>query len=701
MKKNMLYVKQLAGIVGGVFLMSLPMGFVSCKEEIDESNFAIKKEQTAADFIESDAQFSMIKQVFQTVRLGSSTNASPIFSALTARGNYTVFLPSNEAMAKYLGEQGFASIDELLKNEEKATLVAKSCIIDNGDEAAFETADFPVTGAFSKPNLNDRLLSCKLDDESNFIINGIAMVVDEDNEVSNGFVHVVNSVVAPSALTLDKLIASADNMKAFSYLLEKTGWNEKLRENLDVKYENPDRPLTYKLENVDLFNFMQHRYIGYTAFIEPDSVYKAEFGIEFDEQGKLVDSLAFLQKVAAYAEPIYGNGSAGAEDYTNEDNAVNRFVAYHLLDGKMAYNNILHHYNEIGYKFGDPKNPQTKTYPTNVWDFFTTKGKHRELLMVTQVGESSMVEADKMNHPIYVNRISNYANGPEEDYKEESVVPGYEGLLVSATNGENDNNGLNGYYYPVNKLLACTQGLRREMQKRRIRIDVTTMLPELLSNNVRGGVYMRFENGYFDNISRESPDTKLLYLQNYAAADWNDYQGDEFMVSGLYDFTMQLPPVPETGNYEIRMGVAHNSLRGMCQIYFGDDPDRLKPAGLPYDMRQPGGPDNPAMPWTADVDDWIINIENDRNLRNQGYMKAPMYFTICNGNGTTADAVRKRGGVFAPVRRIVTVAHMERGKKYYLRFKTALKKTDSQFFMDYFEFASTSVYNGPVAEDIW
>ena len=63
------------------------------------------------------------------------------------------------------------------------------------------------------------------------------------------------------------------------------------------------------------------------------------------------------------------------------------------------------------------------------------------------------------------------------------------------------------------------------------------------------------------------------YLQ--AGGAWRDYQADEVMVAGLYDFVLKLPPVPVDGTYEIRMGASHNTLRGMAQIYFGSDPLRL------------------------------------------------------------------------------------------------------------------------------
>ena len=43
----------------------------------------------------------------------------------------------------------------------------------------------------------------------------------------------------------------------------------------------------------------------------------------------------------------------------------------------------------------------------------------------------------------------------------------------------------------------------------------------------------------------------------------------------------------------------------------------------------------------------------------------------------------------------------QRGKSYYIRFKSALKKLDSQFFMDFFEYAPSNIFNGATPEDIW
>ena len=86
-------------------------------------------------------------------------------------------------------------------------------------------------------------------------------------------------------------------------------------------------------------------------------------------------------------------------------------------------------------------------------------------------------------------------------------------------------------------------------------------------------------------------------------------------------------------------------------------------------------------------------------MRNLGYLKGPQYFTMTNGQADTP--VRMRGGSAAAIRRIITVQEMRADETYYLRFKSALRKTDAQFFLDYFEFVPTQVYNGPQPEDIW
>ena len=704
MKKNIFKVQSLAASVGTLLLFGSIFGLSSCKETIDESNFAIKSELTITDYLTTTDNLSMITEIFGKVRLGNDS-ASYMTSVLSARGNYTVFAPTNEAVEAYLAEEGLTSIEEM--NKEQLEQIAKSCVIDNGDLNAYETAEFPQRGSFSTPNLNNRELSCEEKTDSlgivSYVVNGTSLVIDSDIDLSNGVLHVVETVVNPSSDFLAKSIGLAGNMQVMANLLNVTAWADTLNNkdyNLDMDYEKEERELVYNLNNVAPFSVAQHRYLGFTAFIEPDSIYAEWLGLDFekDAEGNLTNWESILSALKQKCIAVYGSNEYD-EDLTHPDNAVNKFVAYHLVDGKMAYNKLTINFSEYGYDYGsDPMRPQTTNCPTNVWDYYTTMGKHGGLMKITKVGDLSLVDTDQGKR-LYINRISVYANGRKDNYHEKDITE--RGTLITdATNGEFDNNALNGYYFPIDRILLYDETIRKQLASERIRIDVNTMLPEILSNSIRQVKYVRFPNGYFNNILNESDDTKLLYLcvSSQGGGDWNDHQGDEFMVSGLYDFTMKLPPVPVDGTYEIRMGVAHNSLRGMCQIYFGDDPNRLTPAGLPYDMRQTAT-NNAAIPWVADGEDETVNAENDKNLRNQGYMKGPNY--ICLNASKGKNPVRERSDAYPALRRIVTTANMEAGKSYYLRFKTALKKSDSQFFMDYFEFVPTSIYNGALPEDIW
>ena len=681
------------GVLVGI--CTAPMALTSCSEVIDKSNLVVKSELTAADYISQNPEFSLAEALFKRVKLGNSDGASPIYSVLSARGNYTVFLPTNEAVQHHLDSLGVATLDEL--SAEELDAMAKSCIIDNGDNSAYETPDFPTSGAFPVSCLSDRLLSCNMDDNADFIINGTSRVIKGDIEVSNGFIHVVDAVIFPSLNTLDEQIAQADNLKVFSYLLQRTTFCDSLHEYLDMSYERNDRPLTVHLGEFT-YNYAQHRYVGYTAFVEPDDVYARTLGIapQVDEEGNLTNGEEIIQRLQEQDDVQAAYGSSHLDDFTHPDNPVNRFVGYHLLYGRMAYNRMVFHYNETGYKYGDWKNPQMVNAPTNVWEFYTTMGRHHGLVKITQVGDAGF-EHD-MDHKIYLNRISTYANGPHDDYHETGVVPGYAGIPVNTDNGENDNNAINGYYHTINDLLVYTPGVRNEMYKRRIRMDIASTLPELATNNLRGDFKTAFDKGYLSRFVRVSSETQIGH-SHAQGSGWLALWGDEFRVFGLYDFVYQLPPVPKDGTYELRMGISHGPIRGMAQIYFGENPDNLSPAGLPYDMRQTIGPDNTAITWIADVDDASVNAENDKTLRNQGYLKGPLYFTYSTGRAD--QPIRHMSGSYCHVRKIIITADMKADKTYYLRFKSALRKLDAELNLDYFEYASKAVYNDVLPEDYW
>lgn len=733
MKKNIIMSARFASLLSLVLCFGLCTMLTGCKEDIDESNFAIKSDQTLTDYLSASPNLSSIKAIFDRVKLGSGAKASSMTSVLSARGNYTVFAPTNAAVVAYVQAQtGSSDVNAL--SYEQAELVAKSCIIDNGDNDAYETADFPQNNeSFAISNLNDRRLTSSLANDE-FTINGNAKVVQSNIDLSNGMLHIVSTVIAPSNDLLPDLIKQAPNMKIIGRLIQETGWAAKMQKYADLEYENNSTILasagtTKRFASFD-FPFMEKKAIGYTAFVEPDEVYKNEWGINIttDDQGEITNWDEVLQIVKTKCNGIYGAVADDvAADLTNEDNPVNRFVAYHLLKGNMASDEFVHHYNEVGYSFGKDKlNPQTTNLPVDVWDYYTTMGKHRGLLKLTQLANQDRICADGEDGQFYLNRISEYRNGipfegvetTETDYKEKSTEPNQPGVNginirirlsndVGAVdeNGNSvpaDNNALNGFYYPIDHILMYDNDTRRLLASQRMRIDLVTMLPELFDNDIRGMKVRYFPNEYFENITVKSSVTQIYYLQEGRVAHngaWKDYQGDEFLFSGKYDFVLKLPPVPQKGNYELRMGFSMNELRGMMQAYIGESPDNTQPVSLPIDLREQVS-QIPGQPWVDDANASSVAeiIENDRNLRNQNYMKGPQYIYTC-GETTT---IRNATPTYPALRRILGIFELDPAKTYYLRFKSVMESSETQFQVDYFEFVPTSVITDPTnPEDIW
>lgn len=248
------------------------------------------------------------------------------------------------------------------------------------------------------------------------------------------------------------------------------------------------------------------------------------------------------------------------------------------------------------------------------------------------------------------------------------------------------------------KLLVNTGGLSDELYKQRIRMDIAATIPDLITNNYRSNCKVAFGPEFLSRIIRQNSGVFIGHT-HCMGSGWFALWGDEFRVFGLYDVTYKLPPVPKDGIYEIRMGLSHSPRRSMAQIYFGDAPDRLAPTGLPYDMRQTPSSTNSSIPWIQDGDDQTTNRENDKNMRNHGYLKGPRYFTYTTGNAE--QPIREKGGETCEIRKIICTVNLQAGKTYYLRFKSALKKLDAELNINFFEYASKAVYGSAEPEDIW
>ena len=441
-----------------VLLAGMAAGLSSCKDEVDESNLVTKTEATVWDYLDSVAIYSDYAALLEEVNTGDGkeANSSSLASFVSGYGNFTVFPATNDAMAAYALERtGGASSDWHQLSQEDKLFIAYNSILDHGDDEAYAWADFPTTGTFALGTLDKRLLTVELTEDNEFIIEGMARVVDPDIKLKNGYIHGVDHVIAPSRSTVADLIGAADNLKIFSLILGRTGWTD----SLSVPYEDPNFSTDGYPESAvyqsgqDASALVEERYNAFTVFVEPDSLLtlpESEGGwaidLQLNEAGDVANPDEVLAQMEQRAAQTYGSTNLG--QYTDPQNPLNRFVAYHLLDGAMAYNKLVMHMNEFGYDPGTNSfDPQLTRLSVDVWDYYTTMGQTRCLLKVTQNGD-----LEDGVYPIYLNTAREYNDGRDGDYKVVSITR--RGQKISPTNGTHGiNSAVNGFYYPIDGIL--------------------------------------------------------------------------------------------------------------------------------------------------------------------------------------------------------------------------------------------------------
>lgn len=667
-------IKNYCGI--GVLLASCAaLTLNSCKENIDDSNLYTFTGEMMIDHLRDNPDFSSYYEILGRVH-PSKRSSSTMHELLAARGNYTCFAPTNEAIDLYIdslltiGEVSSKEVSEL--PDSVAEYIVFNSIIDHGNNEAIASTEFDKAENYA--NMNDRYITftyTNAEDGSTVIYaNTNSKITEMDIEVENGYIHVIDKVLSPSKATVADLIEATPNLSFFGGLLEMTGWDDKLlvwRDDAYEDFEEAGEVISTKTGNSQ---YPEHRYLGFTVFVEPDSVYEAN-GIN-----SVAELMTYLQNNAYYNE-----GTSYGEDYTNPENAVNQFVAYHILPELLTWNNMVIWSNEKGYFSGSPNDGTS--FNVNVWEYYETLDPHRRSIKITGIRNGKRI-----------NRQSEYNL---VTYRERNV--NIEGVKINETNGENENYARNGYYFPIDEILLWTSDVPNKVLNERMRYDICSLLPELMTNGLRmnktNGTDWVFKHDYFDNVLNMTDETVFNYLPNQgnagSATTWLDYQTDEWNIQGVYDFTMKLPPVPYTGTYEIRYGINANGNRGMAQIYVGENPNNLAAYGIPLDLRLGGS--STMVNWQSDTslgnEDAIM--EKDKAMRNNGYMKGPAYFFPASGvpGRDCRDCLR----------RIVYTGRLEAGKTYYIRFKSVLDSSNTEFFFDYLELVPRTIYNGDISED--
>lgn len=693
--------------MGGAALMACAVSTVtlnSCHENIDDSSLYTFTGETMTDHFENNPEiFSSYLTILDRVHQ-SKRSASTIKDLLDARGNYTCFAPTNEAITHYLdsllekGEVTSTDVNEI--PDSVAEDIVFNSIIENGDEEAYMTTSFANNQSLSLTNMNSRYITPTygVDENKNTIIyiNLYSKIIDGDIEVENGYIHTIDRVLSPSKATIAGMISGTPNTQFFGSCLELTKWDAKLTRYKDESWEEDHQDIagaSYNGINGGWpGRYPENRFFGYTIFVETDSVFES----------KGITDLASLKEYVRANNNFdddtnCGHTTSWGDDYENDYNWLNQFVAYHILPEKLAVKReggLVTFANEYGCHAGMMTQNSPNTFYVNVWEYWETMGVQRRSLKITGCRVGGVLQRR-------INRKSVYNQRNFLEVGSAITIPG---ILISENNGIYPYEAQNGFYYPIDDILLWTPDIPHKVLNERLRYDITSLFPELLTNNIKQNRTdsWYFHSDYLDNMYEIVEGTDFEYLPNTGyqtgMGSWMDYQIDEFNIKGQFDFTMKLPPVPYTGTYELRYGVWANNNRGMAQIYMGTNPKNLPAIGIPIDLRSASGTNPSSTGWVAEREiapmgtDSTALYENQKAMRNMGFMKGPKYIQVNGGTGRDSqDNLRK----------IIYTGDLEAGKTYWIRFKSVLNSTSTEFFYDYIELVPKSVYAGEYNEDIW
>ena len=656
----------------------------SCKDEVDESDMFTFTGKTITSYLnENSDEYSLYSYILTKVRL-SPKSKSTVSDLLSARGNYTCFVPNNKTLQAYL-DSVFQTkdYDVTMIPDSVASYIARNSIIDNGNSEAYLSTSF-IVGPLEKTNMDDRYITVSYDTvNGGTYINNKSRLVQSDIELTNGVMHCVDNVLELSTATLPALISQTDNTRIFSHLLKITSWADSMQLYRDDDYEYNHEEYGYDQDGNKAAN-PKHRYYGYTAFVETDQTFHDKWGIDLPEvvNGVVTNYETIVKQIEEKCRSYYSNGSS---DYRSQDNALNQFVSYHLIEARIPWYKLVIHYAEMGYAYRN-----RDQLSIDCFEYYETMGKHRRLIKLT---EGVQTNGKRINRYVSKRNLKDYS---------EVTVP-IPGILVKEGNEGNNFNALNGFYYTIDNVLLYTPDVPNKVLNERLRFDISSLMPELITNGYRRPMSaenstVHIPRGYFKNFDFD-PSCSYNYLSGFAST-WPNFQGDEHNVTGQYDMTIKLPPVPFEGTWEIRWAVPIFDSRGMAQLYFGTNKNNLKAIGLPLDLRL--RPSNPAIGWEADTEDEYLNDENDKVMRNHGYMKPPMHDGISNG-GTVTESLRNTTSYqnYLRLRKIIYTGTLKPGEVYYLRIKSVLENTKTQFVMDWMEYAPKNVYNGIEPEDKW
>lgn len=667
-------------------------GLVSCVDDPDGENLYTSTGETIEGLLTQDSTLTSFTYILQRANL---------LRTMASYGQYTVYAPSNEGIATYVdslwNDQDAVIEHNGMTNNSLEGLTDSLCIdiakyhIANGLYSIIEMGGAGTTIS----TMLGRPISTTVDSLGRTVLNGVSVITSEDNEVVNGIVHKITKVVPRTTRLLGDTFEHLDDYTIFNQALHMTGLADSVARSdkgktweLMPDHSDTDGSLLYQPTSCP---------IGYTIFAESDAVF-ANYGIN-----NIDDLIAYANKIYQNAPTWYdymnekGLTVSTGNDYTNRFNALNMFVAYHILYASMAQDQLV---------FENPSGVSTAVSKWNYvnggepYDYYETMLPNTLLkIWEPQPGKS-----------LYINRYRTFNTltnevgtmGTNHEVKQAGVSIVREDIMA-----------YNGYIHPIRSILVYNATVPNGVLNERLRFETTTYLEEFINTGIRyksmsemsilngggSGARVAFPTDFFDDVVVYNTTSNLRYN---VKGDYRAYQADAFQGWNNYDIAIKIPPVP-TGTYEFRLFYSPMGHGGMMQFYLGTSTNvqSMQALSIPLDVRI--DEEDPRIGWTPFYEEDDRGIATDLAMRSRGYMRAPFGFRGHPGTGgDELTSSNCRGDGVVTLRRILGTLQFKQSDDHWFRIKSVISdETDLKWQVDFIELVPISVVNNDQYSEDW
>ena len=699
-------------ILGGVGVVAMTV--VSCNPEPDESDLYTFTGETIESLIAQDTSLTAFNSIL--ARVGYD-------KMMATYGSYTCFAPTNAGVSSYC-DSLYADKESIIPYNGMANPDPNGTYVDSATFASFDLSEkiqwlsdslclniarYHTTSTYRNmvSMVGTGEISTMLGFEFEFnsnsgqtVLGNKATILSSDNEATNGLLHIIDNVIPRFTRFIgDIMERNKDTYSIFNEALHMTGLADSLLTYTKGSFEFRQLPRAAVSDAISPANGSGTTgtvecKVGYTLFAESDEVMRN------NQINNINDLINYANRVYGSAPEWYdymsdhGLEVSTGDDYTNRFNALNMFVAYHILGASMSTNQLLWEKTANFAHYKSDAEP---------YDYYETMLPNT--LMKLWEPNSGTGRTIYINRYRQNNTLTDEIGTQGSEAKHPIVEPGVTVIRSGSLQA------YNGYVHPINKMLVYDRMVSDGVLNERMRFNCTSLFPELITNRYRywtngdGNIPTTHDTSrrgmpahYFDNIKLYDENICLAYCIH---GWWRSYQSDQMQFWGNYDLAFKLPPVP-SGVYEIRVVYSRMSYGSFMQYYYGTSSSvsSMQALGLPLDAR--AEVTSPQIGWTDPTQEDDLGVATDASMHNRGYMRGP--YSYYGGTGVTAwsegGCARADGGNV--VRFVLGRVPLYQGNNNWLRVKS-LDPDNAQapVGLDFIELVPSSVLDSQEMLEDW